>query len=58
MFAMKNSPSRLLALTVVELSIRRIKASMSELISEKNSTGSNYIQSNKLSISSKFMCKN
>lgn len=58
-FAMKSPPSRFLVLIVIESSIKvKIKASMSEVICEKNPTRNNYIQSNKLSISSKLICKN
>lgn len=54
-FAMKSPPSRFLVLIVIESSIKvKIKASMSEVICEKNPTRNNYIQSNKLSISSKL----
>ena len=55
---MKSSPSSLLVLTVLESSIiTKIKASMSEVTYEKNPTRKSYRQSNKLSISSKVMCK-
>lgn len=56
---MKSSPSSLLVLTVLESSvISKIKASVTEVIYEKNPTRKSYRQSNKLSISSKVMCKN